>query len=142
MGLRLMIGNKNYSSWSPRPWIAMRVAGLALEGIAPVPQRPQFQENCDAALARGPGPGPWRCDVCVRETLAILEYLNEKFPAAQLWPADRAPRAHARALAAEMHAGFAPLRRECPMNMWRPPQTYPLSPEARGQRCAHRCHVD
>jgi glutathione S-transferase len=78
-------------------------------------------------------------DVCVWETLAILEYLNEKFPAAQLWPADRAARAHARALAAEMHAAFASLRRECPMNMWRPAKTHPLSAQASADvaRIAH-----
>ena len=59
-------------------------------------------------------------DTRVWETLAILEYLAEKFPAAGLWPVDAAARAHARAIAAEMHAGFVPLRRHCPMNMYRP----------------------
>ena len=59
-------------------------------------------------------------DVRVWESLAILEYLAEKFPAASLWPRDAAARGHARAISAEMHAGFVPLRRQLPMNMWRP----------------------
>jgi glutathione S-transferase len=68
-------------------------------------------------------------EVQVWESLAILEYLAEKFPAARLWPADPAARAHARAIAAEMHAGFVPLRRALPMNMWRPVKARDLTPE-------------
>src|SRR5262249_45081268 len=59
-------------------------------------------------------------DVHIWESVAILEYVAEKFPSAGLWPAEPAARAHARAIAAEMHAGFAPLRQHCPMNFWRP----------------------
>jgi glutathione S-transferase len=65
----------------------------------------------------------------VWESLAILEYLAEKFPQAGLWPADPAARAHARAIASEMHAGFVPLRRHLPMNMWRPVKRRELTPE-------------
>jgi glutathione S-transferase len=68
-------------------------------------------------------------DVRVWESLAIIDYLAERFPQAQLWPKDPAARAHARAIAAEMHAGFAPLRRHCPMNMWRPAKARELPPE-------------
>jgi glutathione S-transferase len=68
--------------------------------------------------------------VKVWESLAILEYLAEKFPAAKLWPGDLAARAHARTVASEMHAGFAPLRRHCPMNMWRPVKPRELPADA------------
>ena len=80
--------------------------------------------------------------VQVWESLAILEYLAEKFPAAGLWPADPAARALARALAAEMHAGFVPLRRHLPMNMWRPVDAAGADPRGTGERPAHRRHLD
>jgi glutathione S-transferase len=131
MGLRLVIGNKNYSSWSLRPWLAMRVAGLAFDEQVVSLSDPNFKKVVTQVSPAGQVPALEDGDVCVWETLAILEYLNEKFPAAQLWPADPAARAQARALAAEMHAGFAALRRECPMNMRRPPKTHPLSAGAR-----------
>jgi glutathione S-transferase len=66
------------------------------------------------------------------ESLAIIEYVAEKFPGAKVWPADAAARAHARVLCAEMHAGFAPLRRNCPMNMARPPKKRQFPPEVHG----------
>jgi glutathione S-transferase len=69
-------------------------------------------------------------EVRVWESLAILEYLAETIPAARLWPADAAARAHARAIANEMHAGFQPLRRQCPMNMWRPVKQMALNADA------------
>ena len=69
-------------------------------------------------------------DVHVWESLAILEYLAERFPQARLWPAAADARAHARAVANEMHAGFLPLRRHCPMNVWRPVKRRELTPEA------------
>jgi glutathione S-transferase len=69
-------------------------------------------------------------EVHVWESLAILEYLAEKFPGAKLWPQKPEARAHARAIAAEMHGGFAALRRECPMNFWRPVKKRELSAEA------------
>jgi len=69
-------------------------------------------------------------DVRVWESLAILEYLAEKFPQAGLWPSDPAARAHARAISTEMHAGFVPLRQQCGMNMWRPPGKRELNPDA------------
>jgi glutathione S-transferase len=131
IGLRLLIGNKNYSSWSLRPWLAMRVAGVAFEEQAVSLSDPNFKKTVTRISPAGQVPALEDGEVCVWETLAILEYLNEEFPAAQLWPAERTARAQARALAAEVHAGFAALRRECPMNMWRPPKAHPLSAEAR-----------
>lgn len=70
-------------------------------------------------------------DVTVWDSLAIIEYLAEKFPEAKLWPSDRAARAHARAISAEMHSGFVPLRSECGMNLHRPIRAVALSDDAR-----------
>ncbi len=127
MTLHLIIGNKNYSSWSFRPWLALKVAGIPFEETVIPIYEPGSKEKF---LARSPaGKVPILQDgaVTVWETLAILEYIAEKFPAAALWPAETAARAHARAIASEMHAGFTPLRRQCPMNMWRPVKKLALS---------------
>jgi glutathione S-transferase len=130
MALRLIIGNKNYSSWSMRPWIGLRATGIAFdEEVIPLYDTGSKQQ----ILARSPaGKVPILIDgdVKVWESLAILEYAAEKFPDARLWPADPAARAHARAISTEMHAGFVPLRSECGMNMWRPPAKKQLSADA------------
>jgi glutathione S-transferase len=118
--LDLIIGNKNYSSWSFRPWIAMRVAGIAFRETVISLEATDFKERVIKMSGAGKVPVLADGDVRVWESLAILEYLAEKFPAASLWPRDAAARGHARAIAAEMHAGFVPLRRQLPMNMWRP----------------------
>ena len=130
MTLKLTIGNKNYSSWSFRPWIAMKVAGIAFEEEVISLNAPDFKARVGKLSGTGKVPALTDGDVQVWESLAILEYLAEKFPAAGLWPADPAARAHARAIAAEMHAGFVPLRRLLPMNMWRPVKPLALTPEA------------
>ena len=131
MALKLIIGNKNYSSWSLRPWIGLRAAGIAFdEEVIPLYDAGSREQ----ILARSPAgkvPILYDGDVRVWESLAILEYAAEKFPAAQLWPADAAARAHARAISTEMHAGFVPLRSECGMNMWRPVAKKELSADAR-----------
>ncbi|MGH6673291.1 MAG: glutathione S-transferase family protein [Xanthobacteraceae bacterium] len=123
MALQLIIGNKNYSSWSLRPWMAMKVAGIAFsETVVPL-DTPDFRAKVSAlsaGQARGSVPALIDGDVVVWESLAILEYLADKFPRADLWPAHERARAHARAIAAEMHAGFQPLRRHLPMNVRRP----------------------
>jgi glutathione S-transferase len=130
LGLTLIIGNKNYSSWSLRPWIAMKVARIPFsETVVPL-ETPGFKSQVGAISGSGKVPALVDGDVHVWESLAILEYLAEKFPAAELWPADAPARAHARAIAAEMHAGFVPLRRHCPMNFWRPVRKRDLTPEA------------
>lgn len=131
MTLRLVIGNKNYSSWSFRPWIAMKVAGIPFEETVVSLSAPDFKAEVTKISGTGKVPALADGAVHVWESLAILEYLAEKFPAAQLWPADPRARAHARAIASEMHAGFVPLRKECPMNMWRPPQPRSLSADAK-----------
>ena len=128
--MKLIIGNKNYSSWSMRPWIAMKVAGIPFEeDIISL----YVDGSREEILKRSPGgkvPILLDGDILVWESLAILEYLAETFPAARLWPSDAAARAHARAISTEMHAGFVPLRRECGMNFWRPPGKRALAADA------------
>lgn len=130
MALKLIVGNKNYSSWSMRPWIAMKVAGIPFEETVISLDAPDFKATVRPYSGTGKVPVLIDGDVSVWESLAILEYLAEKFPDAGLWPADRAARALARAVANEMHAGFLPLRRLLPMNMWRPVIKRELTPEA------------
>src|ERR1700728_4831536 len=120
MALRLIIGNKNYSSWSLRPWLAMKVAGIAFEETLISLEAPDFKSRVTALSGAGRVPVLIDGDIRVWESLAILEFLAEKFPRAGLWPAREDARAHARAIAAEMHSGFQPLRRHLPMNVRRP----------------------
>jgi glutathione S-transferase len=132
MSLTLVIGNKNYSSWSLRPWIAMTVAGIAFEEIVIPLFEPGSAKKIRQYTPSGTVPVLIDHGVAVWETLAILEHLAERFPAAGLWPADPAARSHARVVSAEMHAGFAPLRKNCPMNMWLPPKKREQPPEVLG----------
>jgi glutathione S-transferase len=120
MSLTLVIGNKNYSSWSMRPWIAMKVAGIAFAEEVHSLDAPDFKQHVNRISGSGKVPALADGDIHVWESLAILDYLAERFPDAGLWPSDPAARAHARAVAAEMHAGFVPMRRHLPMNLWRP----------------------
>ena len=120
MALLLLIGNKNYSSWSLRPWIAMKVAGIPFAEQVISLDASDFKERVGRISATGKVPALSDGETQVWESLAILEYLAEKFPQAGLWPTHPGARAHARSIAAEMHAGFLPLRRHYPMNIWRP----------------------
>jgi glutathione S-transferase len=129
MTLTLIIGNKNYSSWSLRPWLAMKVAGIAFEEVVISLDAPDFKQRLAKISGTGKVPALIDGDVHVWESLAILEYLAEKFPKAGLWPAAADARAHARAIASEMHAGFVPLRRHYPMNIWRPVKQREPTPE-------------
>jgi glutathione S-transferase len=126
----LIIGNKNYSSWSFRPWIAMKTAGIAFEERVISLNDSNFKPTVLTVAGNGKVPALDDDGVHVWESLAILEYLADKFPHAGLWPGEPRARAHARAIAAEMHAGFPALRRECPMNFWRPVKRRDLSPDA------------
>jgi glutathione S-transferase len=129
MALKLIIGNKNYSSWSFRPWIAMKAAGIPFEDEVISLNADDFKQRVSRISGTGKVPALVDGSVQVWESLAILEYLAERFPNAGLWPADAAVRALARALAAEMHAGFVPLRRHLPMNVWRPAKPRQLTPD-------------
>jgi glutathione S-transferase len=129
MALTLILGNKNYSSWSLRPWIAMKVAGLDFdEKIIPL-YEPGSREQILAYSPAGKVPVLIYGDHTVWDSLAILEYLAEKFPEAGLWPVDTRARSHARSIAAEMHSGFQALRRHCSMNMWLPVKKRPQPDE-------------
>jgi glutathione S-transferase len=118
MRYTLVIGDKATSSWSLRPWLAMRLAGLAFGEIAIRLDRPQTRAEILRYSPSGRVPALLVGDhQVVWESLAILEFLAEAHPEARLWPAAAPARAHARALAAEMHAGFAALRQHCPMDI-------------------------
>ena len=129
MSLTLVIGNKNYSSWSLRPWIAMKVAGIPFEEIQIPLYEPGSRERMLEYSPAGKVPILIDGDEHVWESLAILEHLAERFPEARLWPADRRARSHARAVASEMHGGFQPLRQNCTMNLWLPVKARPQPPE-------------
>jgi len=129
MSLTLVIGNKNYSSWSLRPWIALKVKGISFaEKVIPL-YEPGSREQVLQYAPTGKVPVLIDGDEHVWESLAILEHLAERFPDAQLWPHDPRARSHARVVATEMHAAFMPLRRDCTMNMWLPPKPRPQSDE-------------
>jgi glutathione S-transferase len=117
--VHLIIGNKLYSSWSLRPWLLMKALDLPFsETVIPLSQ-PDTKKNI---LEHSPsGKVPLLVDGSVRvwESLAIMEYLGDKLPSVGVWPKDMAARAHARAAASEMHAGFQALRQACPMNLGR-----------------------
>src|SRR5215468_2886494 len=106
MGYRLVIGNKNISSWSLRPWLAMRQAGIAFEEIQIELRRPDTQANIRHYSPSGRVPALLVGDLTIWDSLAILEYLAETHPEARLWPAPQPARALARAAAAELPHGL------------------------------------
>jgi len=116
--MQLVIGNKNYSSWSMRPWVLMKQLGIAFEEI-------RLSLNLGAGFGEAVRPySPARRvpvllddGFAVWDSLAIVEYLHERLPGHGVWPADARARARARSLAAEMHAGFGALRSACPLNV-------------------------
>ena len=119
--LQLYIGNKNYSSWSMRPWVLLRQAGIAFEekpvrfdSFAP---GSQFKAQLAGLSPTGKVPVLVDDGLVLWDSLAIAEYLAEQYPGKQLWPADRAARATARSVVAEMHSGFTALRSACGMNI-------------------------
>ena len=133
MALKLVIGNKNYSSWSMRPWLALRASSIPFEEIF-IPLYTDNAADKDRILSfshSGKVPALIDGDITIWDSLAIIEYLAERFPEARLWPEDRARRAHARSISAEMHSGFMALRNECGMNLHRPVGAIDLSADAR-----------
>ncbi|WPE21798.1 glutathione S-transferase family protein [Shinella zoogloeoides] len=125
--LVLYVGNKNYSSWSFRPWIAMAAAGVPFtDRVIPfdfAAGNPEIRK----VSPTGRVPLLQHGDVKVWESLAIIEYVAELFPDAGIWPQDRVARAEARAISMEMLSGFRALRNACPMNIRRTPGSIDLA---------------
>ena len=118
---KLYIGNKNYSSWSMRPWVLLTQAGISFEEVMvrfdSFAAGSSFRQTVDALTPTGKVPVLVDEALVIWDTLAIAEYLAEEFPEKHLWPQDKAARARARSVCAEMHAGFTGLRSHCPMNI-------------------------
>ena len=119
--LQLYIGNKNYSSWSMRPWVLLRQAGIPFEEVLArfdsFDPDSQFKATIAGISPTGKVPVLVDGDLAIWDTLAIAEYLAETYPEKHLWPQDKAARARARSVCAEMHSGFTALRGACPMNI-------------------------
>lgn len=119
--LKLYIGNKNYSSWSMRPWVLLQQAGIAFEEIRlrfdSFDADSGFKSQIGQVNPAGKVPALDHDGLVVWDSLAIAEYLAERFPDKHLWPASVPARAHARSICAEMHSGFGALRAACPMNI-------------------------
>lgn len=115
--LKLVIADKNYSSWSMRPWILMTQAGIAFEEIQVWLREPDTKASIARYSPSGTVPVLLDGDLTVHDSLAICEYLAEKFPEKKLWPTDVKQRARARSVSAEMHSSFTGLRSRMPMNI-------------------------
>ncbi len=126
--MKLIIGNRAYSSWSLRGWLACKLSGLPFEeAVVPLydDSWDKRREGDEFAPSSGKVPILWDGDAVVWDSLAIIEYLNDKTGGEKFWPADMAARAMARSMAAEMHSSFAALRRKHSMNIR---QVYPAQP--------------
>ena len=119
--LKLYIGNKNYSSWSMRPWVLLKQSQIPFEEVMvrfdSFEAGSRFKATILAVNPTGKVPALVDGELVVSDTLAIAEYLAEQFSDKQLWPADKVARAKARSVCADMHSGFAALRSHCPMNI-------------------------
>jgi glutathione S-transferase len=116
-GLTLVIGNKNYSSWSMRPWVAATAFGIPFTEVRLLLDQPDTAANIARFSHAGRVPVLLAGDMTIWDSLAICEYLAEQFPDKHMWPADVAARAMARSVVAEMHSGFAGLRTAMSMNI-------------------------
>ncbi|KKJ76094.1 glutathione S-transferase [Kiloniella litopenaei] len=125
--LKLIIANKNYSSWSLRPWIALKVKGIEFEEVFSQFDEATGHRHFAEFSPTKKVPVLKDGDLTVWESLAILEYLAEKFPDTGLWPAEQSDRVMARCISNEMHGGFLSLRAECPMNMRRKEEAISVS---------------
>lgn len=126
----LVIGNKNYSSWSLRPWLLLRHHGVDFDEVRLPLDTPEFYASIGRYSPTGRVPVLREGELVVWDSLAILEYANERWLQGQGWPSDLAARALARAVSAEMHSGFAELRRQCPMDCVKR-STAPVSDEVK-----------
>jgi glutathione S-transferase len=139
MTLKLVIGNKNYSSWSMRPWLALHANNIPFEEVViPLYTGAADKQRILDVSRAGKVPILVDGDVTVWDSLAIIEYIAERFPEKRLWPEHPADRAHARSVCAEMHSGFAALRNECGMNLHRPVSAIELSADA----CANVARIE
>ena len=125
--LHLILGNKNYSSWSLRPWLALAETGEPFEETVIPLYEGDWKEQILSHSKAGLVPVLHDGDVTVWESLAICEYLAERHP--NLWPTDNAARAHARSVSAEMHGNFGAVREAMPMNVRGVGRTAPSSPD-------------
>ncbi|MGO4381738.1 glutathione S-transferase family protein [Pseudoduganella sp. RAF19] len=116
-GLTLVIGNKNYSSWSMRPWVAMKAFAIPFTEVRILLDRPDTATNIAKWCDSGRVPVLLAGDMTIWDSLAICEYIAEQFPDKHLWPQDVAARAMARSVCAEMHSSFTSLRSTMPMNV-------------------------
>jgi glutathione S-transferase len=133
---RLVIGNKTWSSWSLRPWLAMRRTGLPFDEINVRLRQPDSKAQILKHSPSGMVPTLIDGELAIWDSLAILEYLAERHPETELWPRETSARAIARSAAAEMHSGFGPLRQHCSMDVFaRAPQaSLPAEVEVNVQR--------
>lgn len=113
---RLIIGNKVWSSWSLRPWLVLKRTGLPFEEMHVSLRQADTKQQILSHSPAGKVPALIHGDLLIWDSLAIIEYLADRHPAAGIWPADIAARAIARAVSAEMHSGFQALREHCPMD--------------------------
>ena len=132
--MKLIIGNKNYSSWSLRGWLACKQSGISFEEIIV----PIYGEDWDAqkrqddlAPSSGKVPILWDGEAVVWDSLAIIDYLADKVGRDRFWPKEDDARAMARSMAAEMHSSYLPLRRQCPMNIRRRVEDHPIGDDAK-----------
>ncbi len=128
--MHLVVGNKAYSSWSLRPWLLLRVASIPFEEIPLAIGTPRFHEKIVHLSPNKRVPALIDGELTIWDSLAIAEYLAERFPEKHLWPTDVAARAHARSVSAEMHSGFAALREHMTMNVRRVFTRRPKHPDA------------
>ena len=131
MPLKLIVANKAYSSWSLRPWILLAHFKIPFEELVIAMDRPETRANMLKYAPTGKCPSLHDGKIAVWELLAIIEYIAEAYPDKAIWPKGRAARAHARALANEMHAGFGALRQACPTNFRRPVRAIALTTEVK-----------
>ena len=129
MTLHLTIGNKAYSSWSLRPWLLLRAFDIPFDETVIPMHRPETKGEMLAVSPNGKVPALHDGAIVVSESVAILEFIAESFPDKAIWPRDRAARALARAISAEMHAGFVKLRQTCPTNFRRARRAIPIPAE-------------
>ncbi|NTZ43135.1 glutathione S-transferase family protein [Altererythrobacter sp. SALINAS58] len=132
--MKLIIGNKNYSSWSLRGWLAMKQSGLSFEELTVNIGGEEWdiaKQTSEDIMPSGKVPILWDGDTVIWDSLAILEYLGDKVGRDRFWPKDDAARGMARSIVAEMHSSYRSLRAECPMNIRRRVENVRLSDDCR-----------